>query len=221
MFTKSLSLLALIISTSASTDQSFLSRITEKIVSGEKSPIHYPYQLSLQLYTKDKGLLSKTYSHICGASIISEEFMVTAAHCIVNQNTNKLSLLAGTSNLNEENKGSRHPILFCSVHPDYVELNTSDIAVCKVLIPFVFGSNISKIDLDKTVVGEGVNCTLTGWGSVRMIRWLPIPFYTYFAYPDELQRAYLQTLSNEKCFHSIDSTQICTFTKFRQGACAG
>lgn len=43
-----------------------------RIVGGEATFIEeYPYQASLQYYS----------SHRCGAVIISEEFLVTAAHC--------------------------------------------------------------------------------------------------------------------------------------------
>lgn len=225
MFIKVSSILLLSFNFAATQSQSNLAlKITKKIVGGERAPIHYPYQLSLQVYTKNTALFAKEYSHICGASIINEYFVVTAAHCIVNQDISKLSLLAGTSNLNEESKGSRHPVLACLHHPDYKELNTSDIAMCKVKIPFAYGPNVAKIDFDGTFVDGGVNCTLTGWGSVRMMRWLPIPFYSYFAYPNELQQANFETLTNEKCIekgHSVDKTQLCTLSKFKLGACAG
>lgn len=44
-----------------------------KIIGGHDADIaEYPYQLSLCIYVS---------SHICGASLLNENFAVTAAHC--------------------------------------------------------------------------------------------------------------------------------------------
>lgn len=201
-----------------------------KIVGGQKSPIHYAYQLSLQKYTPSYGFFaSKNFSHFCGASIIGDNHLVTAAHCVDKQNISRIYALAGTSNLKDTSSGSRHPIQSCLIHPDYVRLtyNTTsqnDIALCKVQVPFVFGENVEKVALDKTYVPADVNSTLTGWGSVKKFRWLPLPFFEEFAYPNDLQRAFLPTLSNEKCkekHEKIGTTHICTFGGSNKGACAG
>lgn len=48
-------------------------RFDGRIVGGEPTTIEkHPYQLSLQYYG----------SHICGASIISADWALTAAHCV-------------------------------------------------------------------------------------------------------------------------------------------
>ena len=44
----------------------------------------YPWQISLQV----TSLLGQ--SHICGGSIINENYVVCAAHCVQGQNKNKL-----------------------------------------------------------------------------------------------------------------------------------
>lgn len=63
-----------------------------------------------------------------------------------------MSVLAGTKDLRKENEGSRHLVDDCVIHPEYVELNNSDVAVCRLKKPFTFGSNIAPIELDKTYV---------------------------------------------------------------------
>lgn len=194
-----------------------------KVVGGQKTPEHYPYQLSLQLYRPNNP---KSYAHFCGASILQENYLLTAAHCIKPMNISQVSALAGVSDLNQESKGSRHQLLSCIIHPNYTELVSSDIALCKVQLPFVFGDNVAKIELNQEYVGPKCNCTLTGWGSIYIFRNMPIPFYTIFAYPDNLQEVNLPTISNEECNkkisrNKIDETQICTLSRVGQGACAG
>lgn len=194
-----------------------------KVVGGEKSPVHYPYQVSLQIFTPGFGLFARNSTHICSGSILSENFFLTAAHCVSNVTASKLSVLVGTSRLKDASKGSRHAVASCMIHPNYVPLNSSDLALCNVEKAFEFGENVGKIDMERSFIGEHANATITGWGSISMIRWLPIPFYNLFAYPDDLQRAFIPTISNENCSKQIpvDNTQICTFSRFGQGACAG
>lgn len=59
-----------------------------RIVGGEATQIEqYPYQASLQYFL----------SHICGAVIISENYVVTAAHCtdgyVITNNSRKETLI--------------------------------------------------------------------------------------------------------------------------------
>lgn len=193
-----------------------------KVIGGQKAKDHYPYQLSLQYFRPNN---SKPYIHFCGASILEENYLLTAAHCIKPVNISRVSALAGVSDLRQESKGSRHQILSCIIHSNYSELVSSDIALCKVQLPFVFGDNVAKIGISQDYVGDKVNCTLTGWGSIFVIRSLPIPFYEMFAYPNDLQEVFLKTMSHESCnrifLNRIDDSQICTFSRPGQGACAG
>jgi hypothetical protein len=46
----------------------------------------------------------------------------------------------------------------CVIHPDYVELNNSDVAVCRLQSSFPIGEKIQPIPLDTNYVGGGENC---------------------------------------------------------------
>jgi trypsin len=160
--------------------------------------------------------LCSSRSHFCGGSILNENYIVTAAHCISGFNISRMSVFAGERDLREQSKGSRHLIDDCVIHPEYVELNNSDVAVCKLQSQLTFGENISPIKLSKTYVGGGEECLLSGWGYTSMIRGFPLP--------NELQKATLPTLENTDCNergHRVGPREICTLSRFAQGACGG
>ena len=201
------------------------------MVGGEKSPIHYPYQISLQLQQIYRGgggeggggffsLFQSpspppsNYSHFCGGSVLNKNFIVTAGHCIDGLAIGRISVLAGTPDLKDEARGSRHLIDDCVIHPEFVELNNSDVAVCRLKSPFKYGKNIAPIALETTYVGGGKECILTGWGYTTMIRGYPLP--------TDLQRATLPTITNEECIqngYGVGPREICTSSGFFKGAC--
>lgn len=194
-----------------------------RVVGGETSPVHYPYQISLQMKSKNgasNGFFffqkSSNWSHFCGGSVLNENHIVTAAHCIVGFNTSRMSVFAGTKDLTKEDEGSRHLIDSCQIHPDYIELNNSDVAVCRIQTPFTFNDKISPIKLDTEYVGGGVECMLTGWGYRTMIRGFPLP--------RELQRSQMPTITNEDCNkrgHGVGPKEVCALSRIMKGACGG
>jgi hypothetical protein len=202
-------------------------RSDAKIVGGETSPVHYPYQISLQMQKKEgsggsgfpfffQQQSASNWSHFCGGSVLNENYIVTAAHCVDGFNISRMSVLAGTKDLRKEDEGSRHIVDDCVIHPEYVELNNSDVAVCRMKTPIVMSEKIAPIKLSKDYVGGGKTCILTGWGYTTMIRGFPLP--------NELQRATLPTLTNEECNergHSVGPREICTLSRIGQGACGG
>lgn len=221
MFVKAVALLSLLVFESC--DLTNVDALDDpKIIGGETSPIDYPYQISLQYYVQ--AFLRNHFTHICGGSILNENYFVTAAHCVKDANISYLSVLAGTTDLKNTTQAVRLPVDSCLIHPNYVKLNTSDIALCKVRVPFVLEGNIEKINIDSNYVGPNINATLTGWGSTWALTWLPFQFLFGFIYPDKLQRANLITISNDNCSSagmSVDDTQICTAMGMGKGACSG
>lgn len=143
--------------------------IQGRIVGGEKAPRPYPYQISLQVkVTKTVfGFFStgrKEFMHNCGGSIVTKNCVVTAAHCVVDYKPEELSILAGTNKLRAPApNGERYFIDKITVHPEYEELVTSDIAVLKINGTFNYGDKIAPIKYSDKFYGPDVNCTLSGY----------------------------------------------------------
>lgn len=174
-----------------------------------------PYQVSLQ-YATHGG-----HMHFCGGSIIASDRVLTAAHCCQGLNVTRMSVVAGIRNLDDQS-GSRSQVLSYVIHPNYKELQTSDIAVLTIDPPLVFNNvSIGSIEFDDNeFVGSGVPVTLTGWG-LRLP--VPFPFLDFFNYPSTLQRMNYQTMSNPQCqangMDAVTDTEICARGPFR-GACS-
>ncbi|XP_076298253.1 trypsin-2-like [Lasioglossum baleicum] len=128
--------------------------LDNRIVGGAPVDIQkHPYQLSLQ-----------TSGHICGASIISSKWAVTAAHC-VGSAPSRYSLKAGN---NDKDKGVRHTVKNIIRHPQY-NANTVDydIALIEVNEPFVFSGSVKAVQLASAEPSTGKVVDITGWGAVR------------------------------------------------------
>uniref|UniRef100_A0A182VVY0 Peptidase S1 domain-containing protein n=1 Tax=Anopheles minimus TaxID=112268 RepID=A0A182VVY0_9DIPT len=128
----------------------------KKIVGGRPVSIQtHTYQLSLRNYER----------HICGASIISSVWALTAAHCLYpDPDPKTITLRAGTSN---QSQGGR--IFNASriiIHPMYTPSTMdNDVAVIRVDSYFT-GPNMGYIGL--VPLGyepmTGVRAIVTGWG---------------------------------------------------------
>lgn len=189
-----------------------------KIVGGEDGPKSYPYQVSLQLedqvYFGPFAIGGKKYVHNCGGAIVSENCVLTAAHCVKAYQPRELSVLAGTNKLHN-GSGQRYSVQDSKAHPNFKEFISSDIAIVRILGKFQFGENVAPIKYSNRKIGSNVNCTLTGWGYTNPFR---------FGDPsNDLQRVFLPSLSNPQCRKegmNVTNTEICTYSRFAQGACS-
>ncbi|XP_050091506.1 chymotrypsin-1-like [Anopheles aquasalis] len=204
--------------TRAEVDPSAPQSDDSKIVGGSKAEERIPYQISLQvLMSTWFGFGPRRWMHNCGGSIVNEFYIVTAAHCLDGMNTSRMSVVAGTNDLrNDGAKGTRYYIASYLIHPDYIELNRSDIGVMRTTQRIQFTDNVQPITYSSTFVGGGETCLLTGWGYTMPVR--------IGSTPEDLQEAELTTITNDECREKgmpVNPTEICTFTRRGQGACGG
>ncbi|XP_043285567.1 transmembrane protease serine 9-like [Venturia canescens] len=191
--------------------QGCLAHAGYRIIDGDESPPHqFPYMVSVVW-----GLPPVfSYRHMCGGTILSEKWILTAAHCVEKSPwIGKLGVYAGKHIINQREDGQQFSTVGLKVlHWKYPEGNGEhDIAMLKLVTPLQFGPYIKAAKLprgDRIPSGTSV---LAGWGSVSK-GWLP-------KYPAILQTATVPIIDNDRCYSALHElsgdyrlfkTQLCT-----------
>ncbi|XP_070816866.1 chymotrypsin A-like [Chaetodon trifascialis] len=168
-----------------------------RIVNGEEAVPHsWPWQVSLQ---RSNGF------HFCGGSVISETWVVTAAHCSVRTSDR---VVVGE----HDRASSSEAVQVMGVgkvfkNPGFNMFTTSsDIALIKLASPIQMNARVSPVCLAETADNfpGGTQCVTSGWGLTR---------YNAPDTPALLQQATLPLLSNDQCKqywgNRITNTMIC------------
>uniref|UniRef100_A0A8B9D187 Ovochymase-1 n=1 Tax=Anser cygnoides TaxID=8845 RepID=A0A8B9D187_ANSCY len=133
-----------------------------RIVGGRETvPGGQPWQVSLKL-----GRF-----HICGGSLVREDVVITAAHCVVNLEKLLKSLVVtvGEHHLQRVDRQEQSiPVLHVFVHPGFNRLHymDCDVAVLRLQHPARFGDEVQPICLPHRDEGfeVGTLCVTSGWG---------------------------------------------------------
>ncbi|KAM5291943.1 serine protease 44-like [Ctenodactylus gundi] len=145
----------------------------------------WPWQVSLQVQDR----------HICGGTLITNRWVMTAAHCIYGHLEYTVKL-GDTDVRHQARTAVSVSVLDVVIHKDYSVLKTieKDIALVLLALPVNFSKHIQPVCLpDKAFLARaGTECWVTGWGKLREED-LPD------ASPRELQEAKLNIMRPEKC----------------------
>jgi len=112
--------------------------------------------------------LYSSQGSMCGGSIISEQYVLTAAHCIHGMSASQLSVYAG----HQKSPTSEYIAVTSYVsqiieHPDYNSgSQDNDIAILKLSTKLTFGSGIQPICMPSSEdPAVGTDCHVSGWGT--------------------------------------------------------
>uniref|UniRef100_A0A803VXW8 Transmembrane serine protease 7 n=1 Tax=Ficedula albicollis TaxID=59894 RepID=A0A803VXW8_FICAL len=120
-----------------------------RIVGGEDTRSEkWPWQASLHMGAQ---------GHVCGASVISSRWLISAAHCFLDSGSVRHALFIES-------------ITRIIVHPQYDQsISDYDIALLEMETPVLFSELVQPICLPSTsrVFLYGTVCYVTGWGAIK------------------------------------------------------
>ncbi|CAH1365742.1 brachyurin-like [Tenebrio molitor] len=135
-----------------------LKNIGPRIINGEEAALgQIPWQAGL--YFLGNNI---TY-WFCGGSVISEEWILTAAHCLVE--VQEGYAFTGLVDLNNLDVGVSTDASYFVLHPNYNATTLdNDIGLVKIKVPLKFDENQAPIALSEDFLEDGTDVTLSGWG---------------------------------------------------------
>lgn len=126
-----------------------------RIVGGYNADIRqYPHQISLRYRGR----------HFCGGSIYSPNIIVTATHCVDDEDTTDITVVAGVTTLDQ--RGDEVAVAKIITHEKYTLLNDYDVAILVLASNLRFSESIQPIALAKERPPAGTEVTVTGWGTL-------------------------------------------------------
>ena len=180
--------------------------IESRIIGGEKVKNRaWGWIVSLQMNRR----------HQCAATLLTDQFAITAAHCFSNQvNPSNYSILAGTNNLNDETNSiaQRRTIQEIYRHRQFnAKIYSHDIAIIR-FAPLSTSSNSTLSFICLPRLGEdpfeiNSNLVTIGWG---------IKTFADLSYSNSLQQVTVQVIASNS--NQCQRTQL---TDQTQHFCAG
>ncbi|XP_066430479.1 transmembrane protease serine 11G-like [Eleutherodactylus coqui] len=181
-----------------------------RIVGGEPAALaSWPWQASLRM----NGI------HRCGASLINNTWLVSAAHCFETDNRpNMWTVVLGKTSSTPQHGFKVKRII--TYQPYFSETHQNDIALVQLLDPVNFNQNIRPVCLPSASenFADDKSCYVTGWGALKEDG----------GTSPTLQQAEVKIISSALCGspqmygHLIDPSMICAgYVEGQIDACQG
>ncbi|XP_067640818.1 trypsin-1 [Eurosta solidaginis] len=186
----------------------FYSRIVNGTQANEGE---FPFMVSLRRASDGR--------HKCGASLVNRAWALTAAHCVVKVQPERLQLQYGSTELNATGAKLAN-ISKIIVHENYkpADLHINDIALVRLQAPIRFSAKVRAVHLPAAQqhTAEAMPAVLLGWGLNASGGVLQ----------KQLQKVHLQIFSDDECSQrhetQIHATTICAgVPEGGRGQCSG
>ena len=183
----------------------------------EAQPGAWPWQVALV----SRFAPNAFQGHFCGGTLIAEDWVLTAAHCVEGAETSFIDVLVGAHRLSDS--GERIRIAQIIPYPGYDPFrNESDLALLRLSTAVTY----TPIALYTPTPGETefdyLRGTVIGWGAKDTTWWQGN------VYPDALREVSLPLVDREKCsrnfgwYDMITDNMICAgYETLTMGACYG
>ncbi|XP_041791630.1 duodenase-1-like isoform X1 [Chelmon rostratus] len=183
-----------------------LNALGSEIINGKRVPE------KLMLYMA--SVQNRTERHICGGFLISEDFVVTAAHC---DRQTPTSVVLGTHNLKKvDNKTMRYAVRRCK-HPSFDnERSGNDIMLLKLSKKVELDERVQPIPLPKTKmkIRDKAKCRVAGWGYMRtggkavdVLQEVDVPFINLEVCKAEWRKIRFELPNTVICAGGYDTTK--------------
>ena len=181
--------------------------IQSRIVGGKATTINrVPYLVHLL----DNGRF------FCGGTIVNQQYIVTAAHCVKGVAARRLTVVAGTGKLSE--RGVRSQVVKVMVPKGFnMDSMTMDVAVLKLKTPLK-GRFIQPIGLCSKGWKPGTSFKVSGWG---------LTGENASSTPNQVRTVNVRSMAKPKCtgrFRGnarLTKTMFCAAIAGRKDACLG
>jgi len=160
------------------------------------------------------GLVQGSAFVFCGGTILSNNHVLTSAHCVVGKSPTSLQVLVGDWDY-KSNTDTPYAALYgvrsCLNHPSFnpnSNANANDIAILYTQKSITFNVAVGPVCLPSTNSFTDSSVEAVGWGSTGY----GSPVSTI------LKKVSLVVISNTVCnnyYHNIQASQICTYASGR------
>lgn len=133
----------------------------DRVVGGQTAePNQFPYQVSLRS--------KETTRHFCGGSIIRENWILSAAHCLISRQPEEIFIVVGAHLRTEET--DVYDAIEIIVHENYSRYTLqNDISLARTTTDIVFSPTVQPVSIgDGSYINAGLTARASGWGAIRV-----------------------------------------------------